>query len=189
MRIDFPATISLMVVMSFFFVFISGCSHHHKAMTTEKLEPYECGTITRLHTYQGVFLASQPQPEDFEQAKMGGVKTVINMRHAHEIKTFDEHELVESLGLAYANPAWNGPDELTDGMLDQIRDLLKTADRPILLHCSSGNRVGAVWLAHRAIDGGLDLDEALTESKVVGLRSPAYEQKVKEYIKRRREMP
>lgn len=174
--------VALVIVSSL--VAISGCAPQHKAITTEKLEPYECGTITRLHTYKGVFLASQPRPEDFEQAKMGGVKTVINMRHERENKEFNERELIASLGLAYLNPAWNGPDELTDGVLDDVRGLLKTAERPILLHCSSANRVGAVWLAYRVLDDGLSVDEALAESKIVGLKSPAYEQKVKDYIQR-----
>ncbi|MSR75648.1 MAG: hypothetical protein EXS14_09305 [Planctomycetes bacterium] len=74
----------------------------HKAITTEKLEPYECGTITRMHTLGGVFLGSQPKPEDFAQAKKGGVKTVINLRHAAEIKDFDEKQVVEAAGLTEA---------------------------------------------------------------------------------------
>lgn len=158
----------------------------HKAITTDKLEPYECGTITRLHTLGGVFLASQPKPEDFAQAKKGGVKTVINLRHAAEIKDFDEKQVVGAEGLAYINLPWDGPAELTDEVFDNAREHLKTAERPILLHCSSANRVGAVWLPYRVLDGGLSWDDALAEAKTVGLKSPDYEAKAKDYIGRRR---
>jgi len=156
----------------------------HTAITTEKLEPYECGTITRLHTYQGVFLASKPEAADIEQAKKGGVVTVVNMRHASEHPDFDEAALVDSLGLNYHNPAWNGPDELTDAKIDETRELLRTAERPMLMHCSSANRVGAMWMAYRVLDEELDVEAAAAEAKVVGLRSPVYEQKIRDYIAR-----
>ena len=156
----------------------------HKAVTTDKLEPYVCGTITRLHTLGGVFLASQPKPEDFAQAKKSGVKTVINLRHAVEIKDFDEQKVVEAEGLTYVNVPWDGPEELTDAVFDKAREQLKTAQRPILLHCGSANRVGAVWLPFRVLDGGLTWDEALAEAKTVGLKSPDYEAKAKDYVQR-----
>lgn len=158
----------------------------HKAITTEKLEPYECGTITRLHTLGGVFLASQPKAEDFAQAKKGGVRTVINLRHDAEIKDFDERKVVEAEGLAYIHLPWDGPGELTDDIFDQAREHLKSAARPILLHCASANRVGAVWLPYRVLDGGLSWDDALAEAKTVGLKSPDYEAKAKDYIQRRK---
>jgi uncharacterized protein (TIGR01244 family) len=166
-----------------------GCSSmkgtsEHTAITTEKLEPYECGAITRLHTLGGVFLASQPQAADLEQAKKGGVRTVINLRHADENTDFDEAAKVAELGLNYISLPWNGPDELTDEIFDRSRELLNTAERPILLHCSSANRVGAVWLPWRVLDGGLSVDEAAAEAKVVGLKSPAYEEKARDYVRR-----
>ncbi len=157
----------------------------HKAFTSDKLEPYVCGTITRLHTYGGVFLASQPQPEDLQQAQKGGVQTVVNLRLPEELKDFDEAKLVAELGMAYHNVGFNGPDMLTDSVLDRARQLLNDpANKPILMHCSSANRVGAIWLAHRVIDGRLSYNQALAEAKTVGLKSPAYEQKVKQYIDR-----
>lgn len=156
----------------------------HKAITTEKLEPYECGTITRLHTMGGVFLASQPNPSDFDQAQKGGVKSVINLRHHSENTEFDEPAVVADLGLNYYNLPWNGPDELTDEIFDRSRELLKTAERPILLHCSSANRVGTVWIPYRVLDQGADLETAVEEAKVIGLKSPDYEAKARDYVER-----
>jgi hypothetical protein len=47
--------------------------------------------------------------------------------------------------------------------------------------------VGAVWLAHRVLDGGLSYDDALKEAKTVGLKTPAFEEKVKDYIRRKQD--
>ncbi len=168
-------------------ILVAGCKSEpsHTAITTDKLEPYQCGNVARLHTYKGIFLASQPSADDFAQAKNGGVKTVINLRHASENKDFDEEAAVTKLGLGYHNPAWNGPDELTDAKIDSARELLRTAEDPILLHCSSANRVGAIWLAYRVLDDGATMDDALAEAKIVGLKSPAYERIIKNYIGRK----
>jgi len=156
----------------------------HQAEVTEVLEPFECGTITRLHTYQGIFLASQPSPEDLEQAKAGGVVTVVNLRHGAEHPEFDEKLFVEGLGLRYINIPWNGADELTDEVFERARDVLRNEHRPVLMHCSSANRVGAVWLPWRVLDGGLEFEEALAEAKIIGLKSPAYEEAARAYIDR-----
>lgn len=158
-------------------------------MAAESLEPYECGSVTRLHTFEGIFLASQPAEADFEQASMGGIRTVINLRHDFEMPDWNEQDVVQGLGLNYIHVPWNGPEELTDEILDTLRLELNQAERPILMHCASANRVGAVWLAYRMLDSGLSADEAKAEAKVVGLKSPAYEAKVLDYVARREVSP
>ena len=153
---------------------------------TAALESYECGSVKRMHTWNDIFLASQPQPSDFELARAGGVETVINQRHPSEVDAFDEREVVTGLGLTYFNPAWNGPEELTDEVLDRTLHLLRTAERPVLLHCSSANRTGATWLAYSVVERGLSWEAALAEAKQVGLRTPEYERIVRSYVERRR---
>lgn len=183
----------LLVAGSVALTTVAGCNStpkevkptHAKAVHTEVLEPYSCGTIERLHTLGGVFLASQPAVVDFEQAKSNGVKTVIDLREAGEVEEFDEPKVVRALGLEYYNLGFKTPESLTDSVFDRARALLRDeSKKPILLHCSSGNRVGAVWLAHRVLDGGLEYEAALAESKTVGLKLPAYEAKARQYVER-----
>jgi uncharacterized protein (TIGR01244 family) len=153
----------------------------------EKLEPYQCGKVQRLHTLGGVFLASQPEKEDFTHAKDGGIKTVLNLRHPSE-QDWNESTLVKDLGLEYVNVPIKSADSLTDESIDKVRALLTDKKkRPLLVHCASANRVGAVWLAHRVLDGGLGYEDALKEAKTVGLKTPAFEDKVKGYIQRQQE--
>jgi uncharacterized protein (TIGR01244 family) len=156
----------------------------HTAITTEKLEVYECGNITRMHTMGGVFLASQPKAEDLLQAKQGGVRTVINLRKDEEMKDFDEAQYVKDLELNYVSLPFNGAKEMTAEVIGEARDLLNTAERPILMHCKSANRVGALWLPWRVLDGGIPYEQALAEAKTVGLKSSAYEQAARQYIDR-----
>ena len=166
----------------------NGCQNkpkHESLVHAHQLEPYSCGSIQRLHTYQGIFLASQPQQADLERAAQGGIKTVINLRLPDEVKDFDEEQVVTDLDMTYHNPGFDGPAMLTDAIFDRVRGHLNdAAQKPMLIHCSSANRVGAIWLAHRVLDSGLTMDQALAEAKTVGLKLPAYEEKAKNYIKR-----
>ncbi len=156
----------------------------HTAIVTDTLEPYTCGSIAKLHTLGGVFLASQPSAADFEQAKAGGVKTVINLRPDSEQPGFDERAVLDELGLAYVHLPWNGAEQLTDEIFARSRELLNTAERPILLHCASSNRVGALWIPWRVLDGGIPLEKAVTEAKTIGLKTAEYEAKARDYVAR-----
>jgi protein tyrosine phosphatase (PTP) superfamily phosphohydrolase (DUF442 family) len=69
-------------------------------------------------------------------------------------------------------------------VFDATRKLLVEAERPILVHCASANRTGAIWLVFRVLDTGLEYDAALAEAKQSGLRSAAFEAKAKGYIDR-----
>lgn len=148
----------------------------------DELTPCTCGSISRLHTLNGIYLAGQPTPGDFAQARKDGVKTVINLRHPTEIKEFNEEQVVEAEGLHYVSIPFKEPAELTDAVFEAVRHKLKTAPRPILMHCGSANRVGAVWLPYRVLDGGLTYEEALAEAKIVGLKSSDYENTARAYI-------
>lgn len=163
-----------------------GGTGESKAIMTDKLEPFECGTISRMHTHGGVFLASQPQEQDIRDASANGIKTIVNLRKPGEFTDFDEPALVTELGMEYHSYPFKAPAELSDEVYDGVRKLLNDpTKRPMMIHCDSGNRVGAVWLAHRVLDGGLSWADAVAEAKMVGMKLPAYEETAKAYIAKR----
>jgi uncharacterized protein (TIGR01244 family) len=152
-----------------------------KPQSAEKLQPATIGSF-KAQRFGGVYLAGQPGEEDFKQFDAAGVKTVINLRAAGENKDFDEAKLLSELGMMYHNPGFNSPQTLSDPIFRRVRDLLNNKkNEPVLLHCASGNRVGALWLAHRVIDDGIPYDQALEEARAIGMK-PAFEARVKEYI-------
>lgn len=150
-------------------------------------EPAALGSTERVHSCQGVLLASQPAAPDFAVLADQGYRSVLNLRSEPEMTQldFDERELLEEQGLNYYHVGFAGADELTDDIFDRTRQILNDSENhPILVHCASANRVGAVWLAHRVIDHGLDYDAALEEAKTIGLRSDALEELARDYIAR-----
>jgi len=170
---------------------LAACSSQNESeivatQLTESLRAEEVGSVPKLHRYGDVYLAGQPRAEDFELFRERGVRTVLDIRHDSETPELNERQLVEALGMTYIYIPWNGPDELNDRVLDEMRTVLVDAQRPILFHCGSANRVGAGWLAYRALDEGLSLEEAHAEALEVGLRTPAYEAKALEYVRSRK---
>jgi protein tyrosine phosphatase (PTP) superfamily phosphohydrolase (DUF442 family) len=153
-----------------------------------ELATYARSRRKRLHAFDGILLASRVSPDDLQLAAESGAHTVLNMCHPGEIP-FDEGAMVESLGMRYVDLAWNGPDELTDDLVRRARTWFRDAERPLLVHCASSNRVGALWLAWRVVDQGIEVDAALVEAEAVGLRTPAYKQIILDYIDRHAEAP
>ena len=114
------------------------------------------------------------------------MRTVINLRQEGELKEFDERKLAGELGFEYVSLPFGSPDELTDAVFDRARELLTSSNKAILLHCHSGNRAGAIWLARRVLDDSQSYESALAEAHTVGLATPALEQKAQDYIERHR---
>lgn len=159
-----------------------GCALRHEPPQPSVLEPAQIGSVAPAHVFGRAYLTGQPTPEDLAAARAQGVVSVINLRQPDELD-FDEAGAVRDLGMQYHNPGFREPDSLTDAKLDEIRALLRdAAERPVLMHCASANRVGAVWLAHRVLDDGVDLTTALDEAREVGLHSAPLEERVRAYI-------
>jgi uncharacterized protein (TIGR01244 family) len=163
---------------------LSGQSGEKK--NADKLRPEKCGNVKNLHVLGKLYFAGQPAKEDFPKLKQLGVKTVVNLREAEELK-FDEAAVLRKLGLEYHHIPFSGAETLTDKVFEQTRRLFKDESKhPMLVHCASANRVGAVWLAHRVLDDGVSYNKALEEAKEIGLSKAGLEKKAKEYIDRKK---
>ena len=158
----------------------SGCAHQR---VMEPVFECECGGLTPVHMVGSMYLAGQPTAEDLRVLHSQGIQRVINLRLPEELTSFDEAAEVRALGMRYFEVAFKGPAMLTDEVFDEVREILRDgAGEGTLLHCGTANRVGAVWVAYRVLDEGQPLEEAMGEAKGVGLRSPGYEQRAREYI-------
>ncbi|MEQ8209100.1 MAG: protein tyrosine phosphatase family protein [Lacipirellulaceae bacterium] len=151
-----------------------------------ELKPVDLGAAEPAHVVGQVYLAGQPSEADMPQLKSKGIKTIVNLRTEGEIP-WDEKAAVEGAGMKFVNIPFKGEEQLTDEVFDEVRAVLKDKEQqPVLLHCGSSNRVGAVWMTHRVLDGGLGIEEALEEAKTAGLRSEGYQKKAEAYIERNR---
>ena len=150
------------------------------------LKTQELGDMGSVRVYRDIYLAGQPSPEDLAMLKQRGFKTVISVRKADEVP-WDEAVEVRKQAMTFVHVPFHGKDQLTPQVFDDVLKVLRNKKRcPILFHCGSANRVGAIWYAYRVLDGKLKPAEALAEAEQVGLRTPAYLEIARSYVEKDR---
>lgn len=105
-----------------------------------------------------------------------GFKTIIDLRTEAE-GTDIEKQAVEQAGMRYINIPVTAKG-IDDVQLSAFIDTIEHATPPILVHCASGNRAGAMWAAYR-LHKGIALDIALEEGRTAGMQI-GMEEKIKE---------
>lgn len=130
---------------------------------------------------EGVLSGGQPTREQIDAAARAGFVTVINLRADGEPGFDWEADAVQADGMRYVRVPIAGADDLTrenvtlfDAALRDARDA-----GPTLMHCGSGNRIGAMlalraaWLEERdpvdALDYGLASGLTRLETPTRGL--------------------
>ena len=115
-----------------------------KKKVPPKLESCELGSTYNVHRFGKIYLAGQPSQDDFQLAKKEGIKTVINLRPDSEMQ-WNEKDFLKSVELEYHHIPFREPESLKDKVFDDIRKLLRDKKKqPVILHCASANRVGAI---------------------------------------------
>ncbi len=116
----------------------------------------------------GLAAAGQPTAEALGKLKEMGFRTVVNLRTEQE-GAAQERPLVEAQGLRYVSvPVSPATFSLAD--VEAVEKVLAAAGaRPILIHCASSNRVGAVWAVIQARQGK-SLAEAGAAGAEAGMR-------------------
>jgi len=118
----------------------------------------------------GLRTGGQPTAQDLARLKAQGVRTIIDLRGPGEDRGFDEAAEAARLGLDYVALPIAGKDAITPANADALAALLKQHGDGVLLHCASGNRVGAL-LALDAARSGTPAAEALALGRKAGLSS------------------
>ncbi|MEL7187283.1 MAG: sulfur transferase domain-containing protein [Pseudomonadota bacterium] len=114
-----------------------------------------------------VISAGQPDEATVEQYAAAGYKTVIDLRTAGEDRGMDEPAVVAAAGMKYVSLPVSRSD-ITFEKAKQLDALLGSEEGPVVLHCGSGNRVGALMALRASLKGKSD-DEALQVGREFGL--------------------
>ena len=117
----------------------------------------------------GITAAGQPDKAAFEAFAKAGYVAVVDMRAPDEDRGLeDEAGLIESLGLEYVAFPIASADEISFESARRLDTLLAGYEGPVLVHCASSNRVGAL-LALRESLRGADDAAAIEYGKRAGL--------------------
>lgn len=130
----------------------------------------DLGTVVETESVQpvnGITSAGQPDEASLKVFADNGYVAVIDLRTDGEDRGLDEKAVVEGLGMTYVSMPI-GRDGITFDNASALDKLLSAYDEPVLVHCGSGNRVGAL-LALRARQQGANDEAAIEIGKQGGL--------------------
>jgi protein tyrosine phosphatase (PTP) superfamily phosphohydrolase (DUF442 family) len=162
---------SISGLLAFAFVFGAVADETNlQPVTALKVDLEQVVELGIVSAVDGVTSAGQPDEAALEVFADSGYATVIDLRGAGEDRGFDEAATVEELGLHYVTMPIDDKDAIS---YDNARRLDKLRDEypgPALVHCGSGNRVGALLALRASLDGADDAT-ALALGREGGLTS------------------
>ena len=116
----------------------------------------------------GVYTSAQPDAGDWMHMPALGIAAVVNLRPRAEVPTRDEAAEVRDAGLAYIEIPVAGPAAITPENARALWQAVQGAPGKVLVHCSTGNRAGAL-MALAAHASGMAAGDALALGKSAGL--------------------
>jgi len=121
--------------------------------------------------FDGVLTGGQPTFDQIKQASETGFKAVINLRTDNELPDpAQELSWVEGSGMKYFHIPISVPEGLTPQNTKVFADALsKPENYPLIVHCKSGNRVGAMFALKAFHIDEKEIDEALLIGERAGL--------------------
>jgi uncharacterized protein (TIGR01244 family) len=126
-----------------------------------------------------VFTSGQPTNVGYSQLTTMGVQSVINVLPEEECQPGEE-SMVRANNMIYLHEPFD-PNDLKRKTVEEFTVIFHTAEKPILIHCSTGNHVGGLWFAYRVLIERAPLATALEEARRIGIQ-PAMEDAVLNWI-------
>lgn len=125
-----------------------------------------------IHLSPSLAVGGQPTVIQLMGAKAIGLRQIINLRPPAEDSGFDERAAASEIGIGYHCLPISGRADLNIENVRRFDALLSAVgDQTTLIHCASGNRVGALFALRAAWLQGQDMEAALQTGKQHGLTS------------------
>ncbi len=141
----------------------------HEAVDTLKVDIDEVVDAGAVQAVDGVTSSGQPNAEALKVFSDSGYAAVIDLRGESENRGLeDEQAVVEDLGMDYVSFPITGRDGISFENAERLDSLIEQYDGPVLVHCGSGNRVGALLALRESLNGASD-EEALEYGREGGL--------------------
>jgi len=147
---------------------------------TEKTPP-TFGIPNATFPRPGVLTAGQPTGEQLQLLAEEGYHAVIDLRSPDEPHGFDEPAAARDNGLAYINIPVS-PAKLDQATIDRFLNAMRAVQPPVLIHCGTGSRSGALLYAWLVLEKREPRAKALTEARAAGLRQPELIEKVRKLV-------
>jgi len=145
----------------------AGVDVHNEGLNHERI--IQAGIKKGRLVDEVTYVSGQPSPEQLQAAAAAGIKHVINLRPKAEMK-WDEAGAVAALGMQYHFiPVAGAADVNTSNAATLQLALQALRGERVLLHCASGNRVGALVALQAGLDRPGEVEAAIAKGRNWGL--------------------
>lgn len=117
----------------------------------------------------GLLTGGQPDTAAWQMLAEQGVTSVINLRTDAEMNAYDEAAVVAAAGMDYLQIPVAGADGVNRANARLLWEAIAGADGKVLVHCASGNRVGALLAIGAAETRDLTPEQAIAYGHGAGL--------------------
>jgi protein tyrosine phosphatase (PTP) superfamily phosphohydrolase (DUF442 family) len=154
----------------------------------EQIERSLKSDVPRVLCLDGNFTTGgQPTEQAYARTAASGFRSVLSLRTAGEgVDLKRERALVEKNNLRYFNIPVVSSAPRPEQADEFIRLVKEKSNHPMLINCSSANRVGAFMMIFRVLEQGWPEDKALKEALKIGLRGDELKKFASDYIAQRR---
>jgi len=152
----------------FFFAFLAACEGAPASTTSLHVDIVAVVERDSVTPVDGKTSAGQPDQAALAVFSENGYVAIIDMRGEAENRGMDERAVVESLGMDYVLLPIASEDDISFENAQKLDELLAAYDGPVLIHCASGNRVGALLALRQSVNGADD-EAAIEYGKQGGL--------------------
>ncbi len=138
---------------------------------TGAVRKVDLATVVRdgfVEPIDGISAAGQPDTAAFRVFAEQGYTTVIDIRTESEDRGLDEAAVISDLGMEYVVFEIDKPEEINFENARVLDKLIANAEGPVLVHCKSSNRVGALLALRESLNGADDA-AALRYGKEAGM--------------------
>jgi uncharacterized protein (TIGR01244 family) len=160
----------LMVMMVSVLAVTTAIAGDANSNTTLKVDLDAVVSTGFVQPVDGITSAGQPDEAALTVFAEQGYTTVIDLRTKGEDRGIDAATVIGELGMDYVLFPIAGKSAINFENARKLSELIEDADGPVLLHCGSGNRVGALLALKKSLDGADDAS-ALAYGKEGGVTS------------------
>lgn len=139
------------------------------------------GIPNAVQAEPSLLISGQPNAKQLKALAKAGYHTVIDLRTREEERGFNEEKTALKADLAYHNIEVD-PDTLNQSKVLYFLMVAREAERPVLLHCSSGQRAAALYYSWLVLEKGMSEADAMGKAQDAGLRDPLLGQAIQAVV-------
>ena len=146
----------------------AACVENSTTETTLKVDLETVVRVGYVVPVNGVTTAGQPDAAALSVFAEQGYRTVIDIRTEPEDRGVDEAKVIDDLGMQYVLFPVDKAKNINFDSARELDRLIEEADGPVLVHCGSANRVGALFALQKSLEGADD-ETALEYGREAGM--------------------